>query len=205
MTLFIIILQLWTILFPHKLRVNEKRTHVNKGCNLENPYVIMVFNAVPSLLSHTKCLMILLGIFKNLLFLFVSRSVWKMLKISEKTSIKFDTRRTYSNFSHFVGAISTFWIIIHIKTKTMWPNMPPFEVWLRKQSKMFSPTKKRGSIATNLFYPTLCQPVITKFLKKMKTVQKIPGQVRTYYMYLLFFIVLVCFRFRYLCKAIFFS
>ena len=186
MTLFIIILQFRTILFPYKLRVNEKRTHVNKGCNLENPYVIMVFNAVPSLLSHTKCLMILLGIFKNLLFLFVSRSVWKMLKISEKTSIRFDTRRTFSNFSHFEGAISTFWIIIRTKTKTMWPNMPLFEVWLRKQSKMFSPTKKRGSIATNLFYPTLCQPVITKFLKKMKTVQKIPDQVHTrYYMYLI--------------------
>ena len=47
-----ILLQIQTILFPYKLFVTEKSTNVNKGCNIENPYVLMVF----SILIHTTLL-----------------------------------------------------------------------------------------------------------------------------------------------------
>ena len=51
---FIIIsLQFQTISMPYKMCVTKKRTYGNRGWNLENPYVLTVFSAVPSLLSHT--------------------------------------------------------------------------------------------------------------------------------------------------------
>ena len=50
--LFMILLQFWTILLPYKLCVTEKRTYINKGCNLENPYLLTVFSAVPYLLPN---------------------------------------------------------------------------------------------------------------------------------------------------------
>ena len=68
MIFFAIFCNFQTILLPYKLRVNEKGTHVNKGCNLENPYVIKVFYAVPSLLSHTKCLRIIFKTYFSFLF-----------------------------------------------------------------------------------------------------------------------------------------
>ena len=42
MTLFMILLQFQTILFPYKLFVTEKSTYLNKGCNIENPYVFCI-------------------------------------------------------------------------------------------------------------------------------------------------------------------
>ena len=49
-----ILLQFRTIFLPYSLCVTEKRTYVNKGCNLENPYLLMVFSTVPSLLTTQR-------------------------------------------------------------------------------------------------------------------------------------------------------
>ena len=40
-------MQFWTILFTYKKCVNEKRTSVNKGWNLLNPYLLMVLLSIP--------------------------------------------------------------------------------------------------------------------------------------------------------------
>ena len=39
-------LQFWTILFPNKKCVTEKRTYVTKGCNLLNPCVLTFFLSI---------------------------------------------------------------------------------------------------------------------------------------------------------------
>ena len=40
-------LQFWTILLPCNKCVSQKRTYVNKGCTLLNPYVLMVLLSIP--------------------------------------------------------------------------------------------------------------------------------------------------------------
>ena len=46
-TLFMTLLQFRTILLPNKLCVTEKRTYVNKGCNLEILYLLTGLFSIP--------------------------------------------------------------------------------------------------------------------------------------------------------------
>ena len=40
-------MQLWTIFLPYKKCVTEKKTYVNKGCNLLDPYLLTVLLSIP--------------------------------------------------------------------------------------------------------------------------------------------------------------
>ena len=49
--------QFWTILLCYELRSTEKRTYINKGCNLLNPFLLTFLLPVP--LNKLPCLLVL--------------------------------------------------------------------------------------------------------------------------------------------------
>ena len=83
----------------YKLRATEKRTYVNKGCNLENLYVITVISTVPYLFPHIKNPHLFLQVVDD-----DGEEQWltpeRRIKAMHPTSVQGNIKDRQSNYDH---------------------------------------------------------------------------------------------------------